>query len=294
VPPVHRNTDLRDCTAKTVVVGQSSVFVNNLLVSVKDDPNTHLKGELLATINPGTVFINNKEMVVQGSDAKPDKSGHTNPKAIQGSPNVFAFDGGSAGGSSFSLDDVQMSGASSGDGGGGAGGGGAGGGNADQDDIKDDEDEADKQQDDADSDDTSGDDTSSGGTPGNSDNLTYTNQNAIRNQSLDPALESDIATAVRDVYGPDARVEVYSGGQGETGRRTGSVRHNNGLAGDVYVYNNGQRLTSRTQLQPLADHWVNNGYGSAGLVMRGGGVHLDHWGGRGPALRSGMGLRWSY
>jgi hypothetical protein len=101
--PVHRNTDSRNCGAKTTVVGQSNVFVNNLLASVQGDKNTHGGGALKATVNDGTVFVNNKKVVLKGSAASPDSlcpprgGSHCNPKSVGASPNVFAC-GGSAGG----------------------------------------------------------------------------------------------------------------------------------------------------------------------------------------------------
>ena len=93
--PVHRDTDARICGCSTIVVNQSTVFANNLLIAVFGDPDTCTSGELLATINPGTIFIENLELVVVGSDAIPDKCCkydlHCNPKSATGSPNVFAF-----------------------------------------------------------------------------------------------------------------------------------------------------------------------------------------------------------
>ena len=70
--PVHRHTDDRTCGATTTVVGQGTVYANNLLVSVQGDPNTHGGGNLGATVNDGTVFINGKKVVLQGSSASPD------------------------------------------------------------------------------------------------------------------------------------------------------------------------------------------------------------------------------
>src|SRR6056297_229676 len=99
MPAVHRDTDRRNCDAMTTVVGNGTVFVNNLLCAVKDDTNTHIKGELLADVNPGTIFVEGKLMVLVGSNAKPDLL-HINPKAEQGSGDVFAGGGGGAGGSS--------------------------------------------------------------------------------------------------------------------------------------------------------------------------------------------------
>lgn len=89
MPAVHRDTDARNCGARTTVVGNGSVFVNNLLCAVQNDTNTHNGGELLADVNPGTIFVEGKLMVLVGSNARPDRL-HTNPKAEQGSGNVFA------------------------------------------------------------------------------------------------------------------------------------------------------------------------------------------------------------
>lgn len=97
--PVHRNTDSRSCGASTTVSGQSNVYVNNLLASVQGDPNTHGGGALSASVNDGTVFINNKKVVLKGSSASPDAlcppkgPPHCNPKSVGASPNVFACNG---------------------------------------------------------------------------------------------------------------------------------------------------------------------------------------------------------
>lgn len=106
--PVHRNTDTRVCGATTTVIGQSTVFVNNLLASVKGDTNTHSGGELQATVNDGTVFVNSKLLVLKGSSASPDSlciplgPPHCNPKSEGASPNVFACGGGpGAGGGGY-------------------------------------------------------------------------------------------------------------------------------------------------------------------------------------------------
>ena len=93
--PVHRHTDLRICDHTTVVVGQTNVYANNLLIAVDQDPNTGGGGELIA--NCRNVFINNK-MVVNHSpeNAQPDgscpASPHCNPQTAQGSPDVFVGD----------------------------------------------------------------------------------------------------------------------------------------------------------------------------------------------------------
>lgn len=67
----HRNGDLRDCGATTVVEGQSTVFCDGQLWAVLNDPNDHGEGRL---INSGTtVFINGKPVIVHAPDmATPD------------------------------------------------------------------------------------------------------------------------------------------------------------------------------------------------------------------------------
>ena len=101
---VHRNTDSRSCGASTIVTGQSSVFVNNLLASVQGDPNTHGGGALGATVNDGSVFINNRKVVLKGSSASPDTlcpfagPPHCDPKSVGASPDVFACGGAGAAG----------------------------------------------------------------------------------------------------------------------------------------------------------------------------------------------------
>lgn len=97
MPQVHRDSDSRSCGAATTVTGQTSVFANGLLIAVQGDPNSHGGGNLDASINPGTVFIEGKELVVVGSSAGadgycPDPGGaHCSPSAASGSPDVFAF-----------------------------------------------------------------------------------------------------------------------------------------------------------------------------------------------------------
>jgi hypothetical protein len=90
--PIHRNTDKRSCGAQTIAIGQSTVFINGLLASVEGDPNTHKKGELLATMNDGSIFINNKKVVMKGSASKPDLL-HLKSPALGASPNVYASGG---------------------------------------------------------------------------------------------------------------------------------------------------------------------------------------------------------
>lgn len=97
---VHRNADKRKCGATTKVVGQSSVFVNGKLVSVKNDVNTHGGGNLNASNSDGTVFINNIEIVLLNSTAQSDGlcpplgGAHCGPDATSASNNVYACGGG--------------------------------------------------------------------------------------------------------------------------------------------------------------------------------------------------------
>lgn len=98
--PVHRQGDSRSRGATTKVTGQGNVFVNDRLGSVQGDPNTHGAGALSASNNDGTVFINNKKVVLKGSSAAIDNHrnffgfrDHPNPKATGASGDVFACGG---------------------------------------------------------------------------------------------------------------------------------------------------------------------------------------------------------
>lgn len=93
--PVHRDTDDRICGHKTIVVGQSTVYANGLLISVDRDPNNGGGGNLNAANN--NVYVNNK-LVVNHTPENADPDGscpaspHCNPKTAEGSPNVFVGD----------------------------------------------------------------------------------------------------------------------------------------------------------------------------------------------------------
>ena len=95
MPPIHRLTDSRICGHTTVVVGNSTVFANNLLVSVNNDPDTAGGGNLIAASR--NVYVENIMVVNHTPDmAKPDKKcpapPHCTPITAQGSPNVFVGD----------------------------------------------------------------------------------------------------------------------------------------------------------------------------------------------------------
>ena len=99
MPPVHRNQDDRFCTAKTIVTGQSSVFINNILSAVEGDRNTHNNLGALISASPGNVFIEGKKLIVAMMDqSAPDQIGAvthvTNfPTPQKGSTNTFAYGG---------------------------------------------------------------------------------------------------------------------------------------------------------------------------------------------------------
>ena len=91
--PAHRHGDSRQCGASTIVVGQSTVFINNKLASVNQDPNSHGGGNLIAHCNK--VYINNKLAVNHTPDkAGGDNADHPAPPTdtAQGSPDVFIGD----------------------------------------------------------------------------------------------------------------------------------------------------------------------------------------------------------
>lgn len=94
MPAIHRNTDVRICGASTIVTGNSTVFANNLLVSVNGDPNTHGNGNLIAGSH--NVYAHNILTVNNTPDlASPDihcVGIHCKPMTAQGSPNVFTGD----------------------------------------------------------------------------------------------------------------------------------------------------------------------------------------------------------
>jgi hypothetical protein len=119
--------------------------------------------------------------------------------------------------------------------------------------------------------------------------VSYANDGAIRNQPVTSNLQSNLADAITAVYGPGYKASVYSGGQ--TGkRRTGSVRHDNGRAADVYVIGPDGKKVQGDALAPLGQYWAAKKYGGVGLEMHGGGIHLDEW----STPPKGGGMAWNY
>lgn len=100
MPKVHRDTDSRICGAKTIVLNQSTVYVNNLLWAVENDRDDHCgAGALIAEIGT-TVEVENKKVIVVGDGASEDYPNcgppvppHDLPKPTQGSDNTFCYGG---------------------------------------------------------------------------------------------------------------------------------------------------------------------------------------------------------
>lgn len=95
MPEVHRDTDQRICGHTTIVVGQSTVYANSLLISVDGDPNNWGGGDLIAGCD--NVFIGGILVVNHSPDqAAPDfccpPAPHCNPMTAEGSPDVFIGD----------------------------------------------------------------------------------------------------------------------------------------------------------------------------------------------------------
>jgi uncharacterized Zn-binding protein involved in type VI secretion len=85
---IHRQDDLRECGATTIVSGQSTVYAGGKLVSVDQDLNSHGGGALTAATK--NVFINGKMVVNVGDSAAADNlcptagGPHCAPKASSG------------------------------------------------------------------------------------------------------------------------------------------------------------------------------------------------------------------
>ena len=96
MPAVHRDTDLRVCGATTVSAQNKSVFVNSLLWSIDQDPNSDSGGALSAGTN--NVFIGGIAVCNNNDAAAPDSlcpipgGLHCAPNASGGSDDVFVGD----------------------------------------------------------------------------------------------------------------------------------------------------------------------------------------------------------
>lgn len=124
------------------------------------------------------------------------------------------------------------------------------------------------------------------------------NSGATRNKALDSRLMSVLDQAA-DEAGVD--VVVFSGGQDRrdsgSSRRVGSIRHDEGLAADVWIYSDGQRLPT-TREHPIVAKFIAacvangaRGIGAGPGYMSGVGIHVDLWGERAGARTWGQGGR---
>lgn len=105
MPGAHRDNDVRFCGAKTKVIGQNAVVVNNRLWAVEGDIDTHCdQGSLSAVYGPPKIKIGDKYIICGVGDvASSDKlgcfilhpAGSTNP--LGHSLDVLVY-GGQAGG----------------------------------------------------------------------------------------------------------------------------------------------------------------------------------------------------
>lgn len=96
MPASHRDADPRVCGALTVVVGQSTVFVDDLLWAVIGDPNDHGSGGLIPS--GSTVFCEDKLVIVNSPDSAladdlciPLGGPHCSPSTAGGSGTVSAY-----------------------------------------------------------------------------------------------------------------------------------------------------------------------------------------------------------
>ena len=96
MPAVHRDEDARVCGAITQVSGNGNVYANGKLISVNDDPNNHIDGNLIAGSN--SVYINSKLVVLHTpdsaiADALCPIAPHCKPVTDGGSGDVFIEQG---------------------------------------------------------------------------------------------------------------------------------------------------------------------------------------------------------
>lgn len=104
-----------------------------------------------------------------------------------------------------------------------------------------------------------------------------------RNKPIQPRLYSILQSAAAAAC---VDVEIFSGGQDPPGpgaRRTGSRRHDNGYAADVYLHYEGRVLTSRSSNDlPIISKFIRSGFAAgataAGMgngYMNNTGLHID-------------------
>lgn len=112
-------------------------------------------------------------------------------------------------------------------------------------------------------------------------------------------LMSNIREIVTQALGEEYSVHSYSGGQPDKKTaalagltRTGSRRHDNGMASDVLIRGPDGKVISNEQAAKVAQLYLAKEKGSVGLRMRGGGIHFDAH--TKDKLRKGEALSWNY
>ena len=107
------------------------------------------------------------------------------------------------------------------------------------------------------------------------------NSGATRNKPLNQRLMNILVAAAEEAQ---VDVVVFSGGQdarGQGTRRTGSVRHDNGNAADVWIYSGGSRLSTARE-NPIVANFIRaavaagaKGIGAGPGYMDSVGIHVD-------------------
>lgn len=134
--------------------------------------------------------------------------------------------------------------------------------------------------------------------------LTYANQGAIRNDPLNPRLIDALS------FLPElgVTVQVFSGGQDASGpNRTGSTRHNDGNAADVFFFKDGRKLDwANPEDRPIFEQIVQRGkaagitgFGAGPGYMQSGSMHLGFgtpavWGAGGRGANAPAWLKAAY
>jgi hypothetical protein len=136
--------------------------------------------------------------------------------------------------------------------------------------------------------------------------IRYTNENATRSQPLSDKLVS----AMDFLPEMGVTMEVFSGGQpvaGEGGARTGSTRHDQGNAADVFFYKDGRKLDwNNPEDRPIFEEIVQRGkargitgFGAGEGYMQPGSMHIGFgdpavWGAGGKGVNAADWLRGAY
>lgn len=103
MPGVHRHDDIRYCGAKTVVSGQSSVYVEGKLVAVEDDKSSHGGARLKPVYGAQNIYINGKLVICAAGDEAKEPDNKNHPRLLsspKGRSSTVIIYGGAAGGGS--------------------------------------------------------------------------------------------------------------------------------------------------------------------------------------------------